>query len=113
MRAIFMALATLAFCSPAFAQDAGFEPYSAYVAPQGGLYVREQPRGDAPVLVTLWQGARVFVRERGQSYVRIDGYGVSGHAFVDERFLTLEAPAAVEPASLVTSASSSTASGSR
>lgn len=87
--------------TPAAAQQAqGFEPYTAYVAPAGGLRVREEPAPGAAILTTLWQGAKVFVRERTSSYARIDGYGVAGFAFVDERFLTVEPPPLTEPNSL-------------
>jgi hypothetical protein len=82
----------LLVAGPAAAQQGpSFEPYTAYVAPAGGLRVREEPRDGAPVLITLWQGAKVFVRERSSPFARIDGYGVAGFAFVDERFLTMEA----------------------
>jgi hypothetical protein len=92
-----LVLGLLGAPAPAMAQEAqSFEPYTAYVSPAGGLRVREEPRAGAAVLITLWQGAKVFVRERSNSYARIDGYGVAGYAFVDERFLTLESPPSAE-----------------
>jgi hypothetical protein len=60
----------------------------AYVAPERGLHVRAHADPQAPILTTLWQGARVFVRDQHGQYVRIDGYGVAGFAFVDAAFLT-------------------------
>jgi hypothetical protein len=100
MRVFCLSLLLAGIAAPAYAQQApDFEPYSAYVAPQGGLRVREAPQPDAPVLITLWQGAKVFVRERSASYARIDGYGVAGYAYVDERFLTSATSSLAEPGS--------------
>jgi hypothetical protein len=79
-------------------QTVTFAPHDAYVAPERGLRVRAEPRADAPILATLWQGARVFVREDGTRFVRIDGYGVAGFAYVDRGHLSAEAPAAIAPA---------------
>lgn len=109
MRLVVLVLAALSLGAPAYAQNSGsFEPYSAYVAPAGGLRVREEPHANAPVLATLWQGARVFVREPGAQYVRVDGYGVAGYAFVDGRYLTDEPPTG-EPPSLATANEQSSA----
>lgn len=71
-----------------------------YVTPERGLRVRAEADPQAPVLTTLWQGARVFVRDREGAYVRIDGFGVAGYAFVETAYLSAipVAPNAEAPA---------------
>jgi Bacterial SH3 domain len=100
MRTLILSLLVLGLCAPAVAQEApaAAAPYSAYVAPERGLRVREQPSSESQILATLWQGARVFVREDSGTFVRIDGYGVAGFAFVDRAFLSIE-PVAPPPSS--------------
>lgn len=87
-------------CAPALAQtvQTAFEPYAGEVTAARGLYVRAEARPDAPVLATLWPGARVFVRDaEGGRFVRIDGFGVAGYAYVDRAFISAPRLAAPQP----------------
>lgn len=86
--------------TPNGGQAAQIAPEPAYVAPERGLHVRAYAAPNAPILTTLWQGARVFVRDREGAYVRIDGFGVAGYAFVETAYLSAipVAPNAEAPA---------------
>ncbi|MFZ2030756.1 MAG: hypothetical protein WAU68_10640 [Vitreimonas sp.] len=67
-------------------------PHAAWVTSNHGVNVRREAAPQSEIVAVLWKGARVFVRDTSGPYVRIDGYGVAGYAYVDRTFIGNAAP---------------------
>jgi hypothetical protein len=91
MRATALMLLVLALTPAAFAETTG-APHDAWVSSDHGVNVRREAAPQAEVVAVLWKGARVFVRDDAGPFVRIDGYGVAGYAYIDRAFIADTAP---------------------
>jgi len=88
-----IALVLLALAlSPAALAESTPTPHAAWVTSDHGLNVRREAGSQSEVVAVLWKGARVFVRDAAGPYVRIDGYGVAGYAYVDATFIGDQPP---------------------
>jgi uncharacterized protein YgiM (DUF1202 family) len=67
--------------------------HAAWVTSDHGVNVRREAAPQSEIVAVLWKGARVLVRDSSGPYVRIDGYGVAGYAYVDHTFIGDTAPA--------------------
>jgi len=70
--------------------------HAAWVTSDHGVNVRREAAPQSEIVAVLWKGARVFVRDTSGPFVRIDGYGVAGYAYVDRTFIGDTAPAAAD-----------------
>lgn len=97
MRTTALALLLLAL-TPAANAETATSPHAAWVTSDHGLNVRREAAPQSEIVTVLWKGARVFVRDNAGLYVRIDGYGVAGYAYVDRTFIADTAPESPETA---------------
>ncbi len=101
MRTTALVLLFLALAPAAHAETTP-QPHAAWVTSDHGLNVRREAGPQSEIVAVLWKGARVFVRDNSGPagttgpYVRIDGYGVAGYAYVDGAFIGDQPPDTAE-----------------
>ena len=91
MRATTICLLLLLVLTP-FAHAETAAPHNSWVSATRGLNVHSEASRQSDVIAVLWQGARVFVRDDAGPFVRIDGYGVAGYAYVERAYISDQAP---------------------